>query len=323
MKSIKRKIPRNSIKEAFDNLPSGVCFFNRKGILILCNKQMYNICFALAIRNLQIITDLENALSMPPLDTKVKKVGDSYFFPDGSVWRIASKVIGREERYTEFIASNVTELYEKQRVLKQSTIEREQMGERMRQISKNVEAITREEEILTMKMLIHNKVGEALQRLRHYHKSGSSIEEKEEIIKLYDNLVHVLMGEIGNNDDIDDLNELLRVSKTLGVEVIINGTFPREDRIRNVAIMSLRECMTNTIRHAKGSRVILDIHEDKDYFTFKFTNNGQKPTADITEGGGLTSLRRRIEMSGGMMKTESKDGFKLIVSIPKSRRERL
>lgn len=30
----------NVIKESFDHLPSGVCFFNYKGDIVLCNRQM-------------------------------------------------------------------------------------------------------------------------------------------------------------------------------------------------------------------------------------------------------------------------------------------
>ena len=33
----------NVIKESFDQLPSGVCFFNYKGDIVLCNRQMYRL----------------------------------------------------------------------------------------------------------------------------------------------------------------------------------------------------------------------------------------------------------------------------------------
>ena len=33
----------NAIKESFDRLPTGVCFFDRTGSIVLCNRQMYQL----------------------------------------------------------------------------------------------------------------------------------------------------------------------------------------------------------------------------------------------------------------------------------------
>ena len=30
----------NAVKEALDNLPTGICFFDRRGLPVLCNLQM-------------------------------------------------------------------------------------------------------------------------------------------------------------------------------------------------------------------------------------------------------------------------------------------
>lgn len=317
------RVPRNSIKEAFDNLPSGVCYFNHNGRLILCNKQMFKLCFYLTLRELQIVTDLENALKCLPTNSNVVKEGDYYIFPDGTIWRFFHAFVGKEEVYQEYIASNVTTLYEKQKALKTSTIEREIMGDKMRQISNNIVAITREEEIISMKMLVHNKVGEALQRLRHFKVSGMPQEEKEELVNTYNDLINVLMGEVGNNDEEDDLGELLRIASTLEINIDNNGMIPLEKISRDIIIMSLRESITNTIRHAKGNHIILDIDDKESNISFTITNNGNLPTSSIVEGGGLTSLRKRIEMAQGVMKIEYINKFKLIVSIPKNRKELL
>ena len=44
---MKHRIGRNSIKESFDNLPSGVCFADKHGVIILCNRQMHRLCYLL------------------------------------------------------------------------------------------------------------------------------------------------------------------------------------------------------------------------------------------------------------------------------------
>ena len=42
-----RHLKRAVVKEAFDNLPSGICFFDKNGMVKLCNYQMHRLVFAL------------------------------------------------------------------------------------------------------------------------------------------------------------------------------------------------------------------------------------------------------------------------------------
>ena len=69
-----KTINRNSIREAFDNLPTGVCFFNDAGLAILCNKAMQRFSFSVCGRDVQIITDIEECFSddFAPMDGVVK-----------------------------------------------------------------------------------------------------------------------------------------------------------------------------------------------------------------------------------------------------------
>lgn len=39
----RRYLLRRTVKDAFDNLPSGICFFDSNGIAVLCNRQMDRI----------------------------------------------------------------------------------------------------------------------------------------------------------------------------------------------------------------------------------------------------------------------------------------
>ena len=49
----------HSVKEAFDHLPSGVCFFDKNGTVTLCNYQMYRVFFALTGTDLQSLPELQ------------------------------------------------------------------------------------------------------------------------------------------------------------------------------------------------------------------------------------------------------------------------
>ena len=59
------RLGRSSVKEAFDNLPSGICFADRNGLIILCNRQMHSLCWDLLGTDLQHLEELRRALKSP------------------------------------------------------------------------------------------------------------------------------------------------------------------------------------------------------------------------------------------------------------------
>lgn len=311
-----KKLPGSAVKEALDDLPSGICFFNEKGLPVLCNRAMHRLVFALTGRDLQLLSELTGALDRPPESSQVTRDGDLYLLPDGTVWRFTGRAVTGEETYTEYIAANVTELYARRQDLKRSTEEHEKMVRNMKRIVDHVTAITREEEILAMKMQVHGKVGVCLQQLRRYHEDGCPAAGREEIVRHLREAVSALQGEIGSGDEIDALTELLRVAATLGVAVSIDGAVPAGRGERDLIVMAVRECITNTLRHARGSAVSVSIRGKDGGDLVTITNNGAAPAGAIVEGGGLTSLRRKIEKAGGSMAVQSMPRFALTVWLP-------
>lgn len=316
-----KKLPRNAVKEAFDNLPAGICFFNDKGFLVLGNRRMYRLAFELTGRDLQVQRDLAAALKSLPENSRAVKDGEIYLLADGTAWQFVHRVLWSEDCYTEYIAVDVTELYKRTKELQISTVEHEKMVADMKRIVDHVTAITREEEILTMKMHIHSEVGVCLQRLRRFHVGGCDVKEKEEIVNQLQEVVKALKGEIGNTDEVDAFGELLRVAAALGVTVSLDGEMTENRREKNLLVMAVRECITNTLRHARGNTVFVSIDGREREISFVITNDGVQPKEDIVEGGGLTSLRWQIEKAGGCMAVQSLPRFALTVTIPREREE--
>lgn len=55
----------NAIKESFDRLPTAVCFFDRSGGIVLCNRQMYRLSQYLLNSDMQYLEELQKALGLP------------------------------------------------------------------------------------------------------------------------------------------------------------------------------------------------------------------------------------------------------------------
>jgi len=114
----------------------------------------------------------------------------------------------------------------------------------------------------------------------------------------------------------DEWEQLQSRARDLGVELDIGGELPEHEILRHLVVLSVRECVTNCVRHARGDKVFVRITPSRDGIICRITNNGKAPTQSIVEGGGLSGLRRRIEREGGNMKLQSSPAFALIVTLP-------
>lgn len=319
MKLFKRKSLKSSIKEAFDNLPSGLCFFTEKGILVLCNYQMHRLVFALTGRDLQNITDLREALEDLPKSGGAKREGDFILLPEGDAWHFTEKLVKDDEgrSYIQFLAVNGTDLHEKTKELKEKNTKLAEMAARMENINKNIAAIMKEEEILSMKMRVHNEVGICVLSTRKYYLEGCREKQKEELLALWQKTLGLLKNGICQEDEADLYQELLEAAAIAGAKIILTGHLPQGPLPSYLIICAIREALTNAIRHGRGDQLFVKIKEDDTTAIATITNNGDSPKGEITEGGGLSSLRTRIEKAGGTMTIACLPEFTLIVSVLK------
>ncbi len=78
--------------------------------------------------------------------------------------------------------------------------------------------------------------------------------------------------------------------------------------------MTLREAVTNVVRHACARRCILELRCHGEQAILTITDDG--PGTEIVEGHGLTGMRHRLMAAGGALKIQSDGGTTLIASLP-------
>lgn len=100
-----------------------------------------------------------------------------------------------------------------------------------------------------------------------------------------------------------------------GVAIRIRGTEP-VGGAADLMYAAMQVCLSNAIQYAQATELIANIWEDGDRYTVLIRNNGKPPEKTITEGGGLSNLRRRIERIGGTMTVQSLPEFALVIGIP-------
>ena len=174
----------------------------------------------------------------------------------------------------------------------------------------------REKESLEFKIYIHDTMGRSLLTIQDIMNSA---EETAQKLRSLEEAVAVLSSHPPAAGE--GLYDAVRSSEALGVRLIITGALPPGSPAETLCVRAARECVTNCIRHAKGTEVQMDIRHRGESCTVTFTNNGAKPTGPIIEGSGLSSLRKSVEAFGGEMELSWEPAFALILKLPGKERD--
>ena len=317
----RKTISNASIKEAFDNLPTGVCFFNEAGLPVLCNASMHRFGFAVCGKDVQVIGDLEACLAddFDPA-AGVQKIRKVFVLPDGKAWHLEKRAFSYENEtaYIQYVATDVTDFYETREKLMAENAQLRNVQEELKKLSSNVVAVTREEEILNTKMRVHDEMGRCLMAAQQYLRKDCDEIIPDSVAAAWQKAVSMLKY----NNDTQDEDMLLQIKKTcefVKLNFVQTGDLPKEDRVAYLLTCAVRECVTNAVRYAEATELYADFSETATEAAVTVSNNGKIPEGEISEGGGLSTLRRRVERAGGRMSVQSQPSFKLTVSIPKGK----
>lgn len=305
------------IKESFDNMPIAACFFDKRGVVRLVNHKMLSVSDELCSNGIQTLDELREALKSPKKAVLVDESIPLYRLADGTILKFEERMITDEygDDYTQVTAVDVTTLIERHEELKKENEELAEVNAAARRLYENMAEIVRDEEILAMKMRVHDDIGHSIIVARKALTDNDDIEALKENASAWESSIELLYHSSLEDEKTDDLEYALKRAEALGVRVIINGDFPEPEKLRYLFSLAIRECVNNCVKHANGSEVyVLVMHSDKEC-TMQITNNGILPSHKIIEGGGLSTLRKRFEASGGKMTVEVFPRFTLTVSL--------
>ena len=276
-------------------------------------------CALIACCDLQTLTDLEQALHSPGGGVRLRdEAARIYAFPDGTVYHFTVRPVQDKYGipYTEVMATDVSRLAALHAALQQENERLADANRRAKRLYNNMPDIVREEEILKMKMRVHDDIGHTLlaarRALRHEHDLARIKSETAE----WESSISLLCRARQENGAEDPLSYMQRRAAVLGAAVQLRGAYPAARATRELYALILRECTSNAVRHAGATELYADSEHRSQAWHLCITNNGAPPKAEIKEGGGLSSLRRRIEKAGGTVTVHSLPVFVLEVTLP-------
>ena len=316
----KNTISKRSIKEAFDDLPCGICFYEASGVTRLVNSKRNDFSIRITGEYLlngkkfiSILTEeniKRNSLSHQDEEEYIISLDDHVYS-----FRRREHQLPDESLY-EIIATDITRKHQLSRELNKKNKELSSFNKRMRQYGETIEELTIEKETLSAKRNIHDKLGNLLILSRQSLDKDMTEEEKEVLLSTWKNTL-IAFESMKESESNDTYDELFKAAKDIGICIIFSGRRPESRKGKKIAVKAIIECMTNTIKHAKGNEVYVSFKEMNRFIEIQITNNGEQPKEEIKEGGGLSSLRLLIEREGGSMKIISFPRFELNITIEK------
>ncbi|MGX8704336.1 MAG: hypothetical protein ACSW8H_07800, partial [bacterium] len=237
--------------------------------------------------------------------------------PDGSgIWQVAAENLDVEgEPFVEIVATDITEQAAFARELEEKNERLRDMHRRLDLYNRQADRIIIAQELLTARMAVHNEVGNVLLESRHYLKEPASFDE-EKLLQALKNTNTYLLREYEEDDTVRDaLADALEMAEAIGVDVDITGVIPEGDPARKILAAAIGECASNTVKHAGGDRLRVEIYNDGG-FVYILSSNGKQPEGEIRETGGLLSLRLLVENEGGAMQETILPEFTLRIFLP-------
>ena len=316
----RQALSRDSIKQALDMLPSGICYFTPSGSVKLCNRQMDSLFRTIVQSDLQTLAELQDALSDCDACSGViclSRKRQTYLFPDGKAWRYRQTEVKDSDGalYTEAVFSDVTELYNKNLELKAQIKRLNAISRELKWLSDNVLILTREKEVLSAKTKLHDDMGAGLIAIRHILHHNRT-EAAANAMDLFHRAVSAIKYDNTYPQGHSELDRFLQDAEAIGIKVNLYGELPKQEELRRVMILAMRECLTNSVRHAGATTIYITVEKKGDSVSVKITNDGRPPETEVVPKGGLHNLYRHIMDLGGTMEIQSKPSFTLTVVLP-------
>lgn len=108
----------------------------------------------------------------------------------------------------------------------------------------------------------------------------------------------------------------METARDVGVNITVSGDAFQDESVEEMITLLSSEILTNAVKHSKAQNMYIDVKYKMNKYTVIFTNDGIQPTYPITERGGLSNMRKKIERIGGTIKVESIPIFKITIKIP-------
>lgn len=330
IRTFRSRLSEYSILQAVNDLNDGLMIFDHNKKVVFANQKMHELSFAIFGQSLYRFASfpewIENGFCAEDVHCLPQLPYVAYYLPDGKVWQIRQLEITVEgENFCEVVASDITQQYGLRRQIEE---ENALLKKRQQLIADSTKIIIEnnvKEEQLAYKMRIHDSLGQCVTTVSHIMQDTGDVQASA---KLWAEAVAGLRTYEDNINAEENVGqrafrEQLSLLEQLGCTVKHEGPLPSRTLHAQIFRDAIRTAAINAVRHANANILFVETKRDNAAFDISITDNGNVRTEHLTEGGGLSSLRKEVESADGEMKITTEKNVKIYIHLPPPRKNEL
>ena len=312
------------IRNAINTYPDGIRFAATDGRPILANKKINDVCYELTGHTITNATAMWQTLMLKalPQSHEDTKEAESILcrIEDGTVWQFQRRLLQvNKSQITQYEASDITDLYEYRNKLEENNRRVAELHNRQRELLRNIVQNNLDKELLSAKMRIHDVFGRLLIMTKNVLTEDNDEQSEWELFSAWENVIADMENAavVTETREVSPQKELIQVADLIGCRVEFQGIQPPERKALLLLYAAIREALTNAVKHAGADKLTISVSENNGRYDVEIRNNGRAVNQPIQEGGGLSSLRKRLEQDGATMSYRYNGSVTLILTITK------
>lgn len=285
-----------SVKNGIDLSDTGIMFLDDNDNIILMNNLMSDI-----LKDLNIKKDYINSL----VDKCSENIDDDYLLKCNKKVYLLKISVDKEVSLID-----ITELYKLQEQEKLQNKKIKANNEKILDTINNIEKIEKTKNLLKIKNEYHDIIGHRLALLTKYLEQEPK--DAKSILFLVDRIYEDFDSKLSSDEK---LKNLVKIYQVIGINIIVKGNLPVDEKIANIFFEIIREAVTNAIIHADSKNIKVIITQYLDRIEMIITNDGKKPSSTIYENDGIKGMRRKLTLINGSLNISTENYFVLKIIV--------
>ncbi|MGM9875956.1 MAG: hypothetical protein ACI310_01870 [Bacilli bacterium] len=285
-----------SVKNGIDLSDTGIMFLDDNGDIILMNNLMSDI-----LKDLNIKKDYINSL----VDKCSENIDDDYLLKFNKKVYLLKISVDKEVSLID-----ITELYKLQEQEKLQNKKIKANNEKILDTINNMEKIEKTKNLLKIKNEYHDIIGHRLALLTKYLEQDTK--DTKSILFLLDSIYEDFDSKLSSDEK---LKNLVKIYQVIGINIIVKGGLPIDEKIANIFFEIIREAVTNAIIHADSKNIKVIITQYLNRIEMIITNDGKKPSSIICENDGIKGMRRKLTLINGSLNISNENCFVLKIIV--------